>query len=320
MASNPGLGLNNTLGSLEIGILFATALYGSTCVQAVIYTEKKFKDAIWLRGLVGLVCLADTIHTAFIWFLLYSLTVINYGNVSSIDMSSWPLAMSIPLTSFIGASTQCFFAHRIRVISGSWIVPSIAWFGALLRIAFGFALGIMVVLRGQQSIGTYVHDYRWIIDVLLSINVSVDLLNTVASCFYLLRYRPPCPSTRRVVDKLATYAIEIGSLTSLCAMAILACSLFLPDTLIYFSILMVYPKFFSNSLLTSLNKRTAFRRQHGGELMLTECSINLTVTAPGSNDPRRHYELELMQQRKSPTFVVPVDHDDVSSFNDISEP
>ncbi|GJJ15409.1 hypothetical protein Clacol_009685 [Clathrus columnatus] len=201
-------GLDATLGSLEIGILCATALYGSTCIQSFLYVEKKFGDAIWLRTLVGSVCL----------------TVTHYGRLEYIGMSSWPLAMSVPLTSLIGAATQSFFAHRIRVISGSWIMPMITWFGALLRVAFGFTLGIMALTRGEQPVQIYVQDYKWIIDTLLSINVFVDLLNTAGSCFYLLRYRPPCPATRRVIDKLVTYAIEIGTLTSLCAIAILICN------------------------------------------------------------------------------------------------
>lgn len=41
-----------TLGAFELGVLFATVLYGIVIAQAFTYTQGKFMDPIWLKTLV----------------------------------------------------------------------------------------------------------------------------------------------------------------------------------------------------------------------------------------------------------------------------
>lgn len=41
-----------TLGAYEIGLVFATVLYGIVVAQTFTYTQEKFMDPIWLRALV----------------------------------------------------------------------------------------------------------------------------------------------------------------------------------------------------------------------------------------------------------------------------
>lgn len=43
-----------TLGAYELGVLFATVLYGIVIAQTFTYTQEKFKDPIWLKALVCL--------------------------------------------------------------------------------------------------------------------------------------------------------------------------------------------------------------------------------------------------------------------------
>jgi hypothetical protein len=45
--------LDSTLGALEIGILIGTTLYGISTVQVFLYTERNFKDPLWLRVMVS---------------------------------------------------------------------------------------------------------------------------------------------------------------------------------------------------------------------------------------------------------------------------
>jgi hypothetical protein len=123
--------------------LVSAVLYGVATVQAWLYTERNFKDPIWLRIMVSVRSLAphldlahtlfsprlglsgwlsqyfrlifclifqlrifETVHTALTWIFLYSLTVTNYGRPSTITDASWPLALTVPLTSFIGSTVQ----------------------------------------------------------------------------------------------------------------------------------------------------------------------------------------------------------------------
>ena len=47
------IGLNQTLGAIEIGILVSSILYGVTSVQAWMYWEKGFKDPTYFCCVVS---------------------------------------------------------------------------------------------------------------------------------------------------------------------------------------------------------------------------------------------------------------------------
>jgi hypothetical protein len=44
--------LDMTLGVLEVPILISSVLYGATCLQTYLYTERSFRDPRWLHFMV----------------------------------------------------------------------------------------------------------------------------------------------------------------------------------------------------------------------------------------------------------------------------
>jgi hypothetical protein len=56
--------LDLSVGALEIGVLLSTVLYGVATVQAWLYTERNFKDPIWLRIMVSRQSLTSRLNPA----------------------------------------------------------------------------------------------------------------------------------------------------------------------------------------------------------------------------------------------------------------
>ncbi|KAF8492940.1 hypothetical protein JB92DRAFT_3000838 [Gautieria morchelliformis] len=252
--------LGLTLGALEVGVLCSSVLYGVATTQAFLYARGRFKDPIWLQIFVGFVWILETAHTVFIWSDIYSLTVINYGNPETINGTSWSPFASILFTSLLGTTVQSFFGYRVWMLSERLIIPLIIWLGSIFRLGFGSAAAIRFLQA--KSLTAYLERDQWMVTTALVISTVIDIINTSALCVYLRRRRSTFKSTQRIVDKLMMYSIETGLICSACTLTTVICSLAMPDNLVYFGMLMIYAKLFSNSLLTSLNARRVFR--HGG--------------------------------------------------------
>ncbi|KAF8586978.1 hypothetical protein K439DRAFT_1631100 [Ramaria rubella] len=228
--------LGVTLGALEVSILISTILYGVTSLQTFLYTAKSFKDPRWLHIMV---CrLLETVHTAFTWILLYSYTVTNYGNPGTIISTPWFLAYSFVFTSFIGSIVQTFFAYRIRVLSGSLVVPIIAWCAAASRVGTGITLGVLI--SSFDTLTAYVARYSWLETTHLTVDAAVDVTITASLCYYLLLRKTTFKPTQRMVHRLVVYTVVVS-----------------------YGFTMIYPRcitVFSNSFLTALNARQSLRR------------------------------------------------------------
>jgi hypothetical protein len=80
-----------------------------------------------------------------------------------------------------------FFAYRIQVLSGRFIIPVISWTGSVLRCAFGIALGVEAVR--SKTVPHFLEQYQWLVTADLVLCAAIDILNTSTLCFHLLRRR-----------------------------------------------------------------------------------------------------------------------------------
>lgn len=249
-----------TLGAYEIGLVFATVLYGIVVAQTFTYTQEKFMDPILLKILVGTVCLFDTIHTFAIWALLYYWSVNNFGSETGLLKIHWMFILAFAFSPTIGAIVQSFFAYRMFLLLTRPYLPIIIWMGALTRI--GFAVVRVVALARSGTIPQAVLRFGWILTTSLSINVVLDTLNTSGLLYCLLKNRNNLIRSRKTVDKLLRYTVEIGLTTTICAIITLGLVQYRAhQNFIFIAFFVIYPKLFANSFLASLNARAQFRRE-----------------------------------------------------------
>jgi len=244
-------------GVIEIGILISTFLFGITTVQTYIYYRGNTRDPWWLKTLVAIVWLLETINTVLICAYLYTITVTKFGNFEALQDMPWTLDVSFFIGGLVSAFVQSFFAYRVHVISGRWAVSILAWVLSITRAAVTLLICVLTIEEGH--ITNYEARYPWTITLSLVVAMSIDVLNTCALCYYLRQLRTQFKGTNSLIDKIMTYSIETGLITSVCAVAMLILELSRPDWNIWLGILMFYVKLYSNSLLLSLNGRSSLR-------------------------------------------------------------
>ncbi|KAJ3746175.1 hypothetical protein DFH05DRAFT_919301 [Lentinula detonsa] len=86
--------LDNTMGAMFIGVLFAAVLYGAACIQAWYYYVHQ-QDRWPLRSLVAVVMIADTLHQALIAHTVYTYLITNFGNTLELGNTVWSLLVSV---------------------------------------------------------------------------------------------------------------------------------------------------------------------------------------------------------------------------------
>ncbi|TFY57348.1 hypothetical protein EVG20_g8585 [Dentipellis fragilis] len=228
--------LGLTLGSIEIGVLISSILFGVTTVQLYLYYQGKFKDLWWTRGLVWLIWLTELLHTVFFWIYLYRVTVTYYGDPTHLVESHWTLNVSSFFDGLIGGSVQ-----SLPLLLISWAVSLVQFSGALAT----------TIIGQRTTLPFFAAHYGWIVTMTLSLCVFVDIINTVGLCYFLWTRKSGLRSTNEIVEKLIIWTVETGLVTTVAALLMLITSRALPDTSVWICISVFYAKLYSNSLLAS---------------------------------------------------------------------
>jgi len=246
-----------TLGGLEVGTMISILLFGIITVQVYLYAQAGFKDHVVIRLLVGTMWVLDALHTIFLCIYLYHLTVSTYGQPTALAEIHWTYVGVILLNSVMAAAVQSFFAYRILVISGRLYISLFSWFISLVRLG----MGLMVVVLSDKAwmFSVYMEKYAWTIPTSLAILSFGDFLNTSVLCYFLSAHRSQNAPTNQVINKLIIWAIETGLVTTVCAITELILSVTMPQSLIWIGLYFFFPKFYSISMLTSLNNRRHLR-------------------------------------------------------------
>ncbi|KAJ7440957.1 hypothetical protein FB451DRAFT_1377401, partial [Mycena latifolia] len=258
--------LDSTLGAIEIGGVLAVYLFGIETLQAFYYFRNYPKDSLWLKTAVAAVCFLELGHTISIWHAIYSLTVTFYCQPKHLETPPYSFDMTIlfsALTYIIvqryreSLLMQGFFANRVRILSGTLVIPIICWVMTFFRAAANFAA--MGVQWANPNIVELSERLKWPMSIALSLGVTVDIVVVVAMCYWLRKIRATrFERTKRMADTLILWSIETGLLTSVSSI-ILTILFFSRSDLLWFPFYLVQVKLFSNGLLASLNGRQRFR-------------------------------------------------------------
>ncbi|GJJ10832.1 hypothetical protein Clacol_005060 [Clathrus columnatus] len=126
-----------TLGAFELGVLFASVLYGIVLSQTFTYTQEKFRDPIWLKVLVSMLfrlhlygqilhsfpkieiddlkksSFLDTLHTVGLWSLLYEWSSHDFGNAPGLEEITWMFILTFSVSPVENVVVQkASFQHR----------------------------------------------------------------------------------------------------------------------------------------------------------------------------------------------------------------
>ncbi|KAL0959315.1 hypothetical protein HGRIS_014577 [Hohenbuehelia grisea] len=262
--------LDLNLGSLEIGVLLSSTLFGITTVQLYMYYQNRYKDPWWIRSLVMLVWLMEALHTIFAWVYLYRLTVTFYGQPQMLTVAHWTLNISAAFDGIIGAIVQAYFAWRVHVLSRGWTITVVSWIGSLLQMGLTLAVA---GLASQYSVPEFHEKFAWIVTAALAFNLFVDVVNTTGLCFYLKLERSGFTRTDRMLDTLFVWSIQTGLPTVIGAILMLVFSL-VSQSALWIGVSLFYAKLYSNSFLATLNGRKHL------QTMMGKVNTSLAQTPP----------------------------------------
>ncbi|KAJ7767958.1 hypothetical protein DFH07DRAFT_808223 [Mycena maculata] len=78
-----------TFGGAEVTMMLSSMLYGITLLQTYMYFVRYQRDSIYMKSLVCTLWILDTVHTAFVFHVLYFYTMTTWANPSNLLDGVW---------------------------------------------------------------------------------------------------------------------------------------------------------------------------------------------------------------------------------------
>ncbi|CAL1703551.1 unnamed protein product [Somion occarium] len=274
-------------GGLLIALCIAIALYGVTLVQTYIYSLKSGKDPIWMKSLVGAVCLLETAHFISVMRLLYFTTIIipdpkNLALRESIDwyvctQSHEPCLMqlnmspqrSIPLglicQALIIGLVQGFYVLRLWLLSKRF---KILVFGTPAVVLFRV---VSLIVVAGESIRTpawmaFIRQHEPSIKITMAAAIVANSVIAISFAYYTRQGVPIATTRQRHTDNSQTpmtYLLHSGALAALISIIAICTFLRMENTLVFVGLIAIENHLYANSLLGLLDSRpSAQPRRH----------------------------------------------------------
>ncbi|KIK81237.1 hypothetical protein PAXRUDRAFT_832991 [Paxillus rubicundulus Ve08.2h10] len=277
------LPLGPTDGAELLATFVSVALWGTACMQTLVYFVQYPKDDVALKALVWWLWITDTVHQVLLVDGVYTSQITDfcdYGRVSTVVPEFlWQLF----LTSLVAIPSQVFFTYRIwRFTGGQWIyfalLAPVAAFelgGALSFLALGTITptAAELVSFGPASVFTAVQ----------VVAAAVDI--TISSGLVYLLYRSreqALRGSRTVIQNLVILTINTGIWTALFAVFTFITILAFKNTLIYAALYFPLCPLYCNTVLANLNARELLRSR----LVTTEIASDTRDIFPMFATPR----------------------------------
>ncbi|KAJ7256709.1 hypothetical protein C8J57DRAFT_1517347 [Mycena rebaudengoi] len=84
-----------SFGAGIIGCLLAMRIYGVTTSQTYFYFVEYPKDKIWLKTLVSVLWILNTLHSALMFHLVYHYLILNAFDIFTLSQNVWSLPASM---------------------------------------------------------------------------------------------------------------------------------------------------------------------------------------------------------------------------------
>ncbi|KAJ6529903.1 hypothetical protein DFH09DRAFT_153781 [Mycena vulgaris] len=254
-----GAPLDNTMGSMLLGVIVSAILYGISLLQCLYYFTRYDRDPVYLKALVASTVVLDSLHLGFVIHTVYHYLISNYYKNEAMQSMIWSVSLEAVPTGVTASLVQSFYAYRVwRMSHHNVFLTGVI----MLLVVATSACGTAWVVLAMEA-GTY-ERLLSISPLTISINAlstGADVIITSTLCFMLQQTRPASLETETMINRLILFTINTGLLTSLCAIASLISLIASPRTLIYASFYFCIGRLYSNSLLASLNARAVIRGQ-----------------------------------------------------------
>lgn len=275
--------VGNTIGSLFIGTVLSSIIYGVTWLQVYSYFISHCSRDRWpLRSFVAFLMLVDTLNMAFVCHMTYY-GVTTLGVFQTIALTPWSVPAVVFSSTVLEVSVQHFYAYRIyRLNRGSPYLPAAISVISLAAFAIGLVYGVKVLeyIRDGHSFKDFV-----LFISTLSCDVMCDVLITFGMVYTLLSNRTQVRRTNNVLRLLAIYAINCGALNLVTGIICTILYAKYRDTLLYTPPSLIMTRLYCCAFMAILNSRDNLREaldEQGGVVStLSHFKARTGISAPG---------------------------------------
>ncbi|KAJ3734439.1 hypothetical protein DFJ43DRAFT_1062714 [Lentinula guzmanii] len=259
----PHITVDNTMGAAFIGVICAASLYGVSCVQTWFYFNRYPGDLWYIKCLVAIVWLFDSIHQALISHTVYFYVVTNFNNVSEQANLVWSILLEVLFNGLIGFVVQSFLTMRVWKMSNQnkpLTVLIVLFVLGELTCSVAFTISSLKLVTWMDL--THLKSLSMTVNVLGAV---ADVMIAAGLFYFLHRSRTGFKKSDTMISKLIMFTVSTGLLTSICAVASLLSILIWGKTLIYVAFYFSLGRLYSNSLLATLNARKSIRGLNDGD-------------------------------------------------------
>ncbi|KAF4614430.1 hypothetical protein D9613_003522 [Agrocybe pediades] len=246
--------ISATLGPLLLGAILNAMLYGVSAIQCFMYYRRFKRDPTWIRYFVLYLFIMESINTIFDIGLVFEPLVLNFGDPVAYTRTPAMIIPDAVVTVLLSTPVQYFIAWRIKIVSRSWIMPSIIIFFGTCSFIGGVAVSVSAAIIRERIKLARVEPA---LIVWLASSATADVIITASLTWSLRKRRTGHKATDEQVARIILLTIQTGALTSLFALTDFFLFVFLPQTNINFVFDLPLSKLYTNSLLSTLNARSS---------------------------------------------------------------
>ncbi|KIK71483.1 hypothetical protein GYMLUDRAFT_254691 [Collybiopsis luxurians FD-317 M1] len=250
-----------TLGATLAGCLVAVGLSAVLGFQSFLYFQIFPSDALRYKILVGWMWATDIVHTIMLCTSVWHYLILNFSNPSIADTIFLTIPITVAMTAIITLSANSFYGWRIYKMSKHnwWLTGPIACL-SVVRVGLGLATaGEMIIMK---TFSAFAARFKILFASGLFISAGTDIIVSVARYHYLRTLKQGYSQTQEVVDAVVVFTINDGLMTCAIVIASIACWFAMPHNFVYLGIYFTISKFYSNSVLATLNLRNWYRHRH----------------------------------------------------------
>ncbi|KAJ7612491.1 hypothetical protein DFH06DRAFT_1243412 [Mycena polygramma] len=296
--------IDNTYGLLFIAVVVSSALYGTGMLQFWMYIRKYHsQDSVVVKTLVCAVIVCDTCQQALLCHAVYRYLVASLADPTILPTVVNTLMIELFFSCAIATLVQQFYCWRIYKIGKSLLlagaVSMVSW-ASCITLTIYSARAVRLQLLGQvitlKTLSITANTLSAVADITISV-VLVILLQGSKTGF---------KRSTDLINRLMVFTFNTGLPTSVCALVATICISAFPDTFLYIFFFLMLGRFYTNSILVTLNSREYIKSA-------SENASREQYSLENSGRARAHPQASHISQRDA--ITIRIDTDTMQDFH-----
>ncbi|KAJ6606438.1 hypothetical protein DFH09DRAFT_1387483 [Mycena vulgaris] len=264
--------VRSTIGATVAGCMIAVGLSAVLGFQTFLYFQIFPSDVVKYKLLVAWTWAMDAAHTILICTTVWQYTIQHFGDPDGVRQIVPALSIAVAVTAVTTLTVNLFYGWRIHKLSKQnwWLTAPIVLL-CIARVVLAFTTTAEMIMT--KTFAAYGAQFGNLLTAGLIVSAVTDVLVSSARYYYLRNLK------QGYTDAVVVFTINDGCLTCAVVLATIGCWLGMPDNLIWLGIYFTIAKFYSNSLLATLNLRNWHRHRYAWP-----APMSIPMTRPQGNN------------------------------------